>query len=147
MRYGKAERGDASLGSEVEALQAALRKAPDSAPLLNQLGIALREQGRFEHARQAYEAAIAADPKAAGPHLNLAILYDLYLGDVTRAQALYQRCVELSPADAGQLNRWLAELKTRKPGPNQPPAPATAAPASAPAASAATALASRKEKE
>ena len=130
-------------------LQAALRLAPDSAPLLNQLGIALRQQGRFEHARQAYEAAIAADPKAALPQLNLAILSDLYLGDVTRAQALYQRCVELSPADAGQLNRWLAELKTRKPGPNVPAAPATAAPAPtpAPAASVGTALASHKEKE
>ena len=132
VRYGKAERGDASLGSEVAELQAALKQTPESAPLLNQLGIAQRRQGRFELARQAYVAAIAADPAAASPYLNLAILYDLYLGDVEKAQKLYQRCVELSPSDATQLNRWLAEIKVRKPWPQAPEAsaaPGTAAPA------------------
>ena len=158
VRYGKAERGDASLGSDVAALQAALLKAPGSAPLLNQLGIAQRQQGRFEQARTAYEAAIVADARAPLPHLNLAILHDLYLGEPAKAQVLYQRCVELSPGDATQINRWLAELKTRKPAPNSPvspgspAAPATAtpaAPATAPAAETptATAVASRKDKE
>jgi len=148
VRYGKAERGDASLGTDLAALQAAAAKlpasAPASAPLLNQLGIAQRQQGQFEQAKASYEAAIAADPKAPLPPLNLAILYDLYLGDVAKAQVLYQRCVELSPGDATQLNRWLAELKTRKPMPNNPAVPATAAPASPEAT---TAVASRKEKE
>ena len=114
VRYAKTERGDPALGQDVAALQAALLKAPDSVPLLNQLGIAQRQQGQFEQARQSYEAAIAANASAPLPHLNLAILYDLYLGDVAKAQALYQRCVELSPADTPQLNRWLAELKGRK---------------------------------
>ena len=126
VRYAKAERGDAALGQDVPALQAALLKAPDSVPLLNQLGIAQRQQGQFEQARQSYEAAIAANASAPLPHLNLAILYDLYLGDVAKAQALYQRCVELSPADATQLNRWLAELKGRKAAPNTAQATATA---------------------
>ena len=155
VRYGKAERGDASLSNDVAALQAALLKAPGSAPLLNQLGIAQRQQGRFEQARTAYEAAIVADARAPLPHLNLAILHDLYLGEPAKAQVLYQRCMELSPGDATQLNRWLAELKTRKPAPNgpvSPAAPATAAPAApatAPAAepATATAVASRKDKE
>ena len=75
-----------------------------------------------------------SNASAPSPHLNLAILYDLYLGDVAKAQALYQRCVELSPGDASQLNRWLAELKGRKPVPNTPQDPATAAPAAAPSA-------------
>ena len=155
VRYGKAERGDASLATDMTALQLAVAKAPASAPLLNQLGIAQRQQGQFEQARASYEAAMAADPQAPLPALNLAILYDLYLGDVSKAQALYQRCVELSPKDATQLNRWLAELKARKPAPNSPgnpgspgsPAPpATAAPAS-PITATSTAVASRKEKE
>ena len=133
VRYGKTERGDATLGADVAAVQAALRLAPDSVPLLNQLGIAQRQQGRFDEARQSYEAAIAANASAPLPHLNLAILYDLYLGDVAKAQALYQRCVELSPGDATQLNRWLAELKGRKPVPNIPAEPATATPAAPPA--------------
>ena len=149
VRYGKTERGDPGLGTDVAALQAALLQVPRSAPLLNQLGLAQRQRGQFAEARKSYEAAIAADASAPLPHLNLAILFDLYLGDVARAQALYQRCVELSPGDATQLQRWLAELKSRKPGPNDPPAPDTAAPASPPAATAAstttTAVARRKD--
>ncbi|MDP3222011.1 MAG: tetratricopeptide repeat protein, partial [Rubrivivax sp.] len=143
VRYGKAERGDNSLAADVGALQAALKQNPGSASLLNQLGIAQRQQGHFDEARQAYEAAITANPVAPLPHLNLAILYDLYLGDVAKAQALYQRCVELSPADATQLNRWLAELKARKPAPNSPTSTATAA--AAPTQDT-TSVASRKDK-
>ena len=137
VRYAKTERGDVALGQEVPALQTALLKAPDSVPLLNQLGITQRQLGQFEQARLAYEAAIAANASAPLPHLNLAILYDLYLGDVAKAQVLYQRFVELSPADATQLNRWLAELMGRKAAPGTPPStsPSTAqAPAAAAAA-------------
>ena len=72
--------------------------------------------------------------------LNLAILHDLYLGDAVQAQALYQRAAELSPADATQINRWLAELKGRKPAPGVAPPAVTAAPtASATACSTAVA--------
>jgi tetratricopeptide (TPR) repeat protein len=142
VRYGKVERGDPALATDAAALKALIEKTPTTpaaAPLLNQLGIAERQQGHFDEAKKAYEAAIAADAKAALPHLNLAILYDLYLGDVAKAQELYQRTVELSPGDAQQLSRWLAELKTRKPVPNQPgqAAPATAAPATEPTTTAA----------
>ncbi len=87
VRYGEAERGDVSLGNDVAALEAALLKAPGSAPLLNQLGIAQRQQGQFEQARTSCEAAIAANATAPRPHLNLAILYDLYLGDGAKARA------------------------------------------------------------
>jgi cellulose synthase operon protein C len=134
VRYGKVERGDPALATDAKALKTLIEKQPTaSAQLLNQLGIAERQQGRFDEAKKAYEAAIAADANAPLPHLNLAILYDLYLGDVAKAQELYQRTVELSPGDAQQLSRWLAELKTRKPNPNtaNPQGqPATAAPAS-----------------
>lgn len=119
VRYGKVERGDAALGTDLPTLQAAVDKASAAAPatpaLLNQLAIAQRQAGRFDAARASYEAAIAADPKYLPAHLNLAILLDLYLGDVAQAQLQYQRCLELSPGDAQQLNRWLAELKGRKP--------------------------------
>ena len=84
-------------------------------PLLNQQGVLQRQQGRFAEARQSYEDAIAADPAAVAPVLNLAILSDLYLGEPALALALYQRCLELSPADAPALGRWVAEIKARKP--------------------------------
>jgi hypothetical protein len=54
--------------------------------------------------------------------LNLAILHDLFLGDTARAQVLYQRYAELVPGEAAQVNRWLAELKARKPAVADKPA-------------------------
>jgi tetratricopeptide (TPR) repeat protein len=126
-RWGKTELGDASLPADVPALQAALQAAPGQARLLNQLGIAQRRQGRFEEARQSYEAAMARDPGAAAPQLNLAILHDLYLGDAARALALYQQCLELAPAEAPQLGKWVAEIKARKPAPHSSQATPTLA--------------------
>jgi tetratricopeptide (TPR) repeat protein len=118
VRYGKAERGDNNLPADVPRLEAALQANPRQPAVLNQLGIVQRQQGQFEKAREAYEAAIAMDPNATAPQMNLAILFDLYLGDNAKALALYQRCLELSPADAPTLGKWVAELKTRKPAPN-----------------------------
>jgi tetratricopeptide (TPR) repeat protein len=133
VRYGKVERADATLPADVEPLQIALELSPPAqraALLLNQLGVAQRRQGQFDKAREAYESAIALDPAAAAPQLNLAILFDLYLGNAARAQALYQRCLELSPLDAPVIGKWIAELKTRKPVPGAPavPAPSVAVP-------------------
>ncbi|MBC7957654.1 MAG: tetratricopeptide repeat protein, partial [Cytophagales bacterium] len=138
VRYGKAERGDNNLPADVPRLEAALVANPQQPAVLNQLGIVQRQQGQFEKAREAYEAAIALDPQASAPQMNLAILFDLYLGDNTKALALYQRCLELSPADAPTLGKWVAELKTRKPVPN------TAAPG-VPAGTSATVAATRKD--
>ncbi len=144
VRYGKAERGAAPTGSGLPALQAALAAAPEGAAprsrLLNQIGVAERVAGHFDKAREAYEAAMALEPAAVEPLLNLAILHDIYLGDAARAQALYQQCLALSPADAATLNRWLAELKTRRPA-------TPAAPSAAPEATATAAATTAKPKD
>jgi tetratricopeptide (TPR) repeat protein len=128
VRYGKVERGDPALGSDMATLQAAADKAPASPAVLNQLGLAQRQAGQFDAARKTYEAALAADPKYLPAQLNLAILLDLYMGDLPQAQLAYQKSLELSPGDAAQLNRWMAELKGRKPA--AAAAPATASPPS-----------------
>jgi tetratricopeptide (TPR) repeat protein len=109
----------------------------DPASPLNQQGIALRGKGSFDQAREAYEAAINADPKIATPVLNLAILHDLYLGDRTKALALYERYLQLATPPDAAVAKWVAELKGRK---------QAAAPAQAPVqATAAANVASRKE--
>jgi cellulose synthase operon protein C len=118
VRYAKTERSDSALPLDVATLQNTLQANPRQAGVLNQLGVAQRLLGRFDEARKSYEAAITLAPNAPAPQLNLAILYDLYLNEPTRAVPLYQRCVELLPADATLINRWLAELKARKPAPN-----------------------------
>jgi Flp pilus assembly protein TadD len=97
------------------ALERAVQLSPRQAAFSNQLGIALRQAGRFAQARQAYERGLAAQPEHAASHFNLAILLDLYLGDRDAALAHYQRAQVLLPEQAPQVQRWVAELKNRKP--------------------------------
>ena len=107
-RAGRSEEAAASF-------EAAVKASPRQARWWNQLGIAQREAGHFERAREAYEQALALDANFASAHMNLAILNDLYIGNTAVALTHYMRCIELTPADAPQLNKWVAELKARKP--------------------------------
>ncbi len=95
-RWGKAEREDGALA-------------------LNQKGIEARRAGRFADAKAAYEEAIAADPKAAAPLLNLAILNDLYLADNAKALEFYERYLALANPPDATVAKWATELKNRKP--------------------------------
>lgn len=91
----------------------------------NLLGIALRETGRFQDARAAYEKAIALDANYAKAHFNLAVLADLYLQDLPLALAHYEKYQQLQmKADAGVAN-WIVDLQKRT-GVWQPPKPITA---------------------
>ncbi|MFY9514074.1 MAG: hypothetical protein WAQ05_24180, partial [Rubrivivax sp.] len=107
---------------------------PDAASPLNEQGIALRNKGEFTKARETYEQAIAAEPQRATPVLNLAILHDLYLGERTKAQELYERYLVLAtPQDpnTAAVGKWLAEIKARKPAAGGSSAAPTAANAAA----------------
>jgi cellulose synthase operon protein C len=115
-RWSKVERSAAS--------------ASPAAPLTQQ-AVALREKGEFAKAREAYEAAIAADANYAPAVLNLGVLHDLYLDHPGEALELYNRYLALAPGDAA-VTKWVADVKRRAPAPAAAPAPATAA-ASAPA--------------
>ncbi|HRD98888.1 MAG TPA: tetratricopeptide repeat protein, partial [Rubrivivax sp.] len=100
VRYAKAERG-ASATADLAAMQAALDRQPAQPALLNQLGIAHRQQGQFAAARTAYEKAIALDPAAVEPQINLGILLDVYLGDAAQAY----RILRLQQQRQGTLAR------------------------------------------
>jgi tetratricopeptide (TPR) repeat protein len=103
------------LDEAVAALEQAVRLSPRQAAFGNQLGLTLRQAGRYEQARQAYEAALAAQPEHAATHFNLAILLDTYLGERDAALNHYQRAQVLLPEQAAPIQRWVAELKARKP--------------------------------
>ena len=76
-------------------------------------GLAHREVGRFDDARQAYERALADDPQHVPARLNLAILLDLYLHQPAAALVHFKA---LPPGSAGaDLPRWVAELESRLP--------------------------------
>ncbi len=96
-------------------LELAVRANPQQPVYLNQLGITYRQLGEFAKARDAYERALALDPTYAAAHLNLGILYDLYLWDAARALAAYDHYLALAPDEDGKVRKWVADLRNRKP--------------------------------
>jgi Flp pilus assembly protein TadD len=79
----------------------------------NYLGMLYRSQGRFAAAETAYKQALSANPDYGYAHLNLAILYDLYLDDLPQALDHYLRYQQLGGAGDKRLKGWLADLRQR----------------------------------
>lgn len=78
------------------------------------LGVALREQGKFDKAGNAYEQALAADEKYPDAHLNAGILYDIYLNELGRALAHYEKYQSLTDNKDEQVAKWIADIKLRQ---------------------------------
>lgn len=105
----------------VASLERAVQLSPTQPRFFNELGIAYRANGQFTQAEQAYERALALDAKFAAAVLNLGILHDLYLGNGTKALALYERYLALAqPADA-TVTKWATDLRRRHPATQSAP--------------------------
>jgi tetratricopeptide (TPR) repeat protein len=76
-------------------------------------GLILRQRGQFEQARLAYAKALESDPDYADAHLNLAILYDIYLQYREDAKSHYQRYLQLvsDEKQTEQVKLWLQDLQ------------------------------------
>jgi len=97
-----------------------LRRWPDDAPALDDLGSALAQQGRRDEAVQSYEHAVKSDPNNATAHFNLSQAYtqgydfEAATRALSRASALdFDRVREYKnqPASAGALApvpEWMA---------------------------------------
>ncbi len=73
----------------------------------------LREQGRFIEAQNVYADALAQWKDFPEAHLNLAILYDIYLNDPLQAQQHMEAYQFLTNAKDKAVAKWLEELQQR----------------------------------
>ena len=105
-RQGKLEEAEA-------AFKQALQLDAKDYVAANYLGMIYRAQGKFSEAEAAYEQALAAKPDYGYAHLNLAILYDIYLDNLPKALDHYQQYQRLSGDSDKQLVGWLADLRQR----------------------------------
>ena len=85
-------------------LNRAIKLNPDNAAAYNHLGIVHRQRGDFKKAQDAYRQALKIEPDYAIAHRNLGILYDLYLGDLSRALKHYERYQALTGGGDRQVH-------------------------------------------
>jgi tetratricopeptide (TPR) repeat protein len=103
---------DARLPEAEAAFKAALQVAPANPIAGDELGIVERKLGKFTDAEAAYLRAIAAEPNYAPAHLNLGVLYDLYLQEPQKALEQFERYIEIS-GENKQVSGWVIELRKR----------------------------------
>ncbi len=116
-RYAKAEVGapqvdDARLADAEASFRQAAAAVPANPVADNELGIVERRLGKFSDAEAAYRMALEAQPDFAPAHLNLGVLYDLYLDQPQQALEQYERYIAIA-GDDKQVAGWVAELRKR----------------------------------
>ena len=116
---------DSRLPEAEAALKAALGVNPGNPVVGNELGIVERKLGKFSEAEAAYQRTISADPNYAPAHLNLGVLYDLYLGEPQKALEQFERYIAIA-GENKQVAGWVIELRKRVgvPPPAAPKEPA-----------------------
>ncbi|TNF35859.1 MAG: tetratricopeptide repeat protein [Gammaproteobacteria bacterium] len=72
-----------------------------------------REKGEFNESRTMYQNAIKLKSDYAIAHLNLGILYDLYLHDLQQALEQYQNYQKMTNNNDKLVDKWIIDLEQR----------------------------------
>ena len=96
-----------------QAFKQAIARNNKDAVAHNHLGILQRQKGRFKEARTHYQRAIAIDSDYASAHLNIGILFDIYLQDLKPALRHYQKYQALVSEEDTQVAGWIVDIQRR----------------------------------
>lgn len=96
-----------------QALERAVGANPGNCAARNELGVLLRRQGAFAAAEAHYLACLEHRPDFQPAHLNLGILYELYLGRLEEALAAYRRYQSLASEPDRRVGVWVVDLERR----------------------------------
>lgn len=109
----------------IAGFQRAVKANPKNALAYNWLGTLARENSDYALAERSYQSAIAAKADYAAPHLNLGLLYDVYLKRPSDALVQYREYQRITGGERLIVSAWIKELEVAT---APPPAPAAAAP-------------------
>ena len=91
----------------------AIEQDSQDAVAYNHLAIIQRQEGEFKQALFNYYKAINADPEYASAHLNLGILFDLYLQELPKALEQYLLYQKLTHNKNEDVAKWIIDLQRR----------------------------------
>ena len=92
-------------------LHKALQRNPEMPQALNLMGYIEKNRGNIIKARDFYSKAIEIKDNYALAHYNLALLYDIYIQDIAKAVAHYQKYMALTKYKDKKTADWLDQLK------------------------------------
>jgi tetratricopeptide (TPR) repeat protein len=113
LRIGEAQRRKGDLNAAVSALQAARQTLPEDERVLSTLALALDAAGRWQEARQVYEATSKLYPQNAVVLNNLAFLIAEHGGDLDYALTIANRAKTLIP-DMAEVSDTLGWIYLKK---------------------------------
>jgi len=96
-----------------QAFESAVAANPYNCTAYNELGLLSRYNGDFEAAERHYLNCLERVPGNDAAHLNLGILYELYLGRLTDALASYRQYQALQAEENRRVKGWVMDLERR----------------------------------
>jgi len=98
-----------------QSLLIATERRDGNAIAWNELGLVYRKLGQFENARDAYKKSIRKEARYGKAYLNLGILCDIYLEDLSCAQRNYKKYLDVSTDTENnkKVAIWFADVSRR----------------------------------